>query len=169
MTELRQAQEELHRSREELTRVHRQTTMAAMTASIAHEINQPLSAVAANGSAGLRWLARAEPDLDEARKTLKRVVEDAHRASEVIASVRAMFGKDHREKSLLKINDLICHVLSIVHGEMESQEVTLQVELPEKIPEILADRMQLQQVLLICLPMPLRRWVPSPIERARCR
>jgi PAS domain S-box-containing protein len=148
MTELRQAQEELHRSREELTRVNRQTTMSAMTASIAHEMNQPLSAIAANGSAGLRWLARAEPNLDEARKTLKRVVEDAHRASEVIASVRAMFGKDHREKSLLKINDLICHVLSIVHGEMESQEVSLQVELPEKIPKILADRMQLQQVLL---------------------
>ena len=148
MTELRQAQEELHRSREELTRVNRQTTMAAMTASIAHEMNQPLSAIAANGSAGLRWLARAEPNLDEARKTLKRVVEDAHRASEVIASVRAMFGKDHREKSPLKINDLICHVLSIVHGEMESQEVTLQVELPDEIPEIVADRMQLQQVLL---------------------
>jgi PAS domain S-box-containing protein len=148
MTELRQAQEELHRSREELTRVNRQTTMSAMTASIAHEMNQPLSAIAANGSAGLRWLARAEPNLDEARKTLKRVVEDAHRASEVIASVRAMFGKDHREKSPLKINDLICHVLSIVHGEMESQEVTLQVELPDEIPEIVADRMQLQQVLL---------------------
>jgi PAS domain S-box-containing protein len=148
MTELRQAQEELHRSREELTRVNRQTTMAAMTASIAHEMNQPLSAIAANGSAGLRWLARSEPNLDEARKTLKRVIEDAHRASEVIASVRAMFGKDYREKSPLKINDLICHVLSIVHGELESQEVTPQLELSEEIPEILADRMQLQQVLL---------------------
>ena len=148
VTELKQAQEELHRSREELTRVNRQTTMAAMTASIAHEINQPLSAIAANGSAGLRWLARPEPDLDEARKTLKRVIDDAHRASEVITSVRAMFGKDHRERSPLHINDLICHVLSIVRGEMESQEVTLQVELAEEIPEILADRMQLQQVLL---------------------
>jgi PAS domain S-box-containing protein len=148
MTELRQAQEELHRSHEELTRVNRQTTMAAMTASIAHEMNQPLSAIAANGSAGLRWLARSEPNLDEARKTLKRVIEDAHRASEVIASVRAMFGKDHREKRPLKINDLICHVLSIVHGELESQGVTLQLELSEEIPEILADRMQLQQVLL---------------------
>jgi PAS domain S-box-containing protein len=148
MTELRQAQEELRRSREELTRVNRQTTMAAMTASISHEMNQPLSAISANGSAGLRWLARSDPDLDEARKALNRVIEDAHRASEVIASVRAMFGKDHRQKSPLKVNDLICHVLSIVRGEMESQEVTLQMELRGELPEVLADQMQTQQVLL---------------------
>jgi PAS domain S-box-containing protein len=148
ITELRSAHDELHRSREEVARVNRQTTMAAMAASIAHEINQPLSAIITNGSAGLRWLARAEPDLDEARKVLNRVIEDAHRTGEVIASVRSMFGKDHRDKSHLNVNDLICHVLSLVNGEAENQKVVVQLELDERAPDVLGDRTQLQQVLL---------------------
>jgi len=148
ITELRYAQDELHRSREEVARVNRHTTMAAMTASIAHEINQPLSAIITNGSAGLRWLARAQPDLDETRKALNRVIEDAHRTGEVIASVRSMFGKDNREKSHLRVNDLICDVLSLVNGEVKTQEVAVQLELDERVPEVLGDRTQLQQVLL---------------------
>ena len=148
ITELRSAHDELHRSREEVARVNRQTTMAAMAASIAHEVNQPLSAIMTNGSAGLRWLARAEPDLDEARKVLNRVIEDAHRTGEVIASVRSMFGKDHRDKSHLNVNDLICHVLSLVNGEAENQKVVVQLELDERAPDVLGDRTQLQQVLL---------------------
>jgi C4-dicarboxylate-specific signal transduction histidine kinase len=122
--------------------------MAAMTASIAHEINQPLSAIITNGSAGLRWLARAQPDLDETRKALNRVIEDAHRTGEVIASVRSMFGKDRREKIHLRLNDLICDVLSLVNGEVKTQQVAVQLELDESVPEVLGDRTQLQQVLL---------------------
>ena len=148
ITELRYAHDELHRSREEVARVNRQTTTAAMAASIAHEINQPLSAIITNGSAGLRWLARAEPDLDEARKALNRVIEDAHRTGEVIASVRSMFGKDHRAKIHLNVNDLICHVISLVNGEAENQQVVVQLELDERAPDVLGDRTQLQQVLL---------------------
>jgi PAS domain S-box-containing protein len=148
VTELRYAQDELRRSREEVAQVNRQTTMAAMTASIAHEINQPLSAIITNGSAGLRWLARAQPDLDETRKALNRVIEDAHRTGEVIASVRSMFGKNHREKSRLRVNDLICDVLSLVNGEAENRQVAVRLELEERAPEVLGDRIQLQQVLL---------------------
>ena len=148
ITELRRAQAELRRSHEELARVNRQTTMAAMTASIAHEINQPLSAIVTNGSAALRWLARADPDHDEARKAINRAIEDAHRASEVISSVRAMFGNDQRKKEPLRPNDLIKDVLSIIHGELESQQIELQQELDGPLPNVLGDRVQIQQVLL---------------------
>jgi len=95
--------------------VNRQLTMGAMSASIAHEINQPLAAIVANGNAGLRWLARATPDLEEARAVFKRIVEDGNRASQVIASVRAMFGKDRGEKAKLDLNELIRKVLAVMH------------------------------------------------------
>jgi PAS domain S-box-containing protein len=148
ITELRRAQAEVRRSQDELARINRQTTMAAMTASIAHEINQPLSAIVTNGGAALRWLARVEPDNDEARKAINRVIEDAHRAGEVISSVRAMFGNDQRRKEPLTLNDLIKDVLSIIHGEFESHHVGLQMELEGTIPNVLGDRVQIQQVLL---------------------
>jgi PAS domain S-box-containing protein len=148
ITELRRAQGEVRTSREELARVNRQTTMAAMTASIAHEINQPLSAIVTNGSAALRWLARAEPDHDEARKAINRVIEDAHRAGEVISSIRAMFGNNQRRKEALRLNDLIKDVLSIIHGEFERHQIDLELELDGAMPSVLGDRVQIQQVLL---------------------
>src|SRR5262249_24597828 len=85
ITELRAAEDELRTSQQELARANRQLTMGAMSASIAHEINQPLAAIVANGNAGLRWLARATPDLEEARAVFKRIVDDGNRASQVIA------------------------------------------------------------------------------------
>jgi PAS domain S-box-containing protein len=148
MTDLRKAQADLRQSRDELARVNRQTTMAAMTASIAHEINQPLSAIVTNCSAALRWLARKEPNNDEAHKAVNRAIEDAHRASEVISSVRAMFGRDHRAKQPLRLNDLIGDVLTLVHGELESHQAGIQLDLEANFPEILGDRIQIQQVLL---------------------
>jgi C4-dicarboxylate-specific signal transduction histidine kinase len=148
MTDLKQAQADLRQSRDELARVNRQTTMAAMTASIAHEINQPLSAIVTNCSAALRWLARAEPNNGEAQKAVHRAIGDANRASEVISSVRAMFGRDHRAKEPLRLNDLIGEVVALVHGELEGHRVGIQLDLQTKIPEILGDRMQIQQVLL---------------------
>jgi C4-dicarboxylate-specific signal transduction histidine kinase len=92
ITELKNAEEQLRTSRRELAKVSRQTTMGAMTASIAHEMNQPLGAIVANANAGMRWLTRAEPDLDEARASLGRIARDGLRASELIASIRSMFG-----------------------------------------------------------------------------
>jgi len=119
-----------------------------MAASIAHEINQPLSALVTNGGIGLRLLANADSDLDEVREVLKRIIDDGHRASHIISSIRAMFGKERREKSLVSIRDLVSEVLTLVRGELESHRVSLQVELHQEVPPVMGDRVQLQQVLL---------------------
>jgi signal transduction histidine kinase len=132
----------------ELARNARLMTMGELTASIAHEVNQPLSAIVTNGSVGLGWLAKAQPNLDEVRAALKSIVDDGRRASEVIASVRGMFRKDSRERRPIGVNDLVRQVLALVHGELESQQVLLQTDLFEEIPEVTADPVQLQQVFL---------------------
>ncbi len=132
----------------ELARNARLMTMGVLTASIAHEVNQPLSAIVTNGSVGLRWLAKAQPNLDEVRAALNSIVDDGRRASEVIASVRGMFRKDSRERRPIGVNDLVRQVLALVHGELESQQILLQTDLFEEVPEVMADPVQLQQVFL---------------------
>jgi len=146
VTELTQAEESLRALRGELARTSRQTTMGAMTASIAHEINQPLAAIVTNGNVGLRWLARSEPDFDEVRDAFQRIVADGLRAGDVIAGIRAMFGKDRREKkTAVNPNDVIAEVLALALAELESHQVKLRTEL-DKVADIMADRVQLQQV-----------------------
>jgi PAS domain S-box-containing protein len=148
VTDLKNAEEQLGALRQELAQVSRWTTMGAMTASIAHEVNQPMAAIVTNANAGLRWLARAEPDLDEVRAVLKRIVNDGHRASAVIANIRSMFGKDSSEKSPVSVNDVVGDVLALVRGELESHQVSLQNEMLDGLPHVMAKRIQLQQVLL---------------------
>jgi signal transduction histidine kinase/integral membrane sensor domain MASE1 len=143
--EAEQMEEALRATQRELARVSRQTTIGAMAASIAHEINQPLAAIVTNANAGLRWLARA--DDGEVRAALKRIVDDGDRASKVIAGIRAMFGKARRETSPVDINDLVGEVIALVHGDLEGHRVSLQVELHRGLPRVMADRVQLQEVL----------------------
>ncbi len=130
----------------ELARVSRLTTVGAMTASIAHEVNQPLAAIVANSNAALRWLAK--PDIEEAQAALKRIVKDGHRASEVVGSVRAIFKKEQSERAPLDVNELVLEVLHLAHGSLQMHRVSVRTELAEKLPKVLADRVQLQQVLL---------------------
>jgi PAS domain S-box-containing protein len=132
----------------ELARVARLTTMGEMTASIAHEINQPLGAIVNDGSAGIRWLANASPDLEEARACFRRIVNDGHRASQVISGIRAMLKKTVGAKELLDINELAREVLMFARGEIESQKIVVQTELKENLLEVFVDRIQLQQVVL---------------------
>jgi PAS domain S-box-containing protein len=148
VTELKDSENELQEARRELAHVTRRTTLAAMTASIAHEINQPLTSIAAGGSAALRWLAREDPDLDEARRALRRIVEDSHRAHDIIASIREMFRKDGKERIALSVNDLVRDVLALVQGELDGHQIVLQRELSEDLPTILGERVPLQQVFL---------------------
>jgi signal transduction histidine kinase len=122
--------------------------MGEMTASIAHEVNQPLAAIVANGNAGLRWLASKTPDLDEVQASLERVIADGHRASEVIGSIRAMFKKEDHGKARLDINELVHEILALVQGELQINRISVQTDLAPDLPEVLGDRIQLQQVIL---------------------
>ncbi len=132
----------------ELARIQRMTTLGAMTASVAHEINQPLAAIVTNSNAATRWLNRAEPDLDEVRSALKRIVDDGHRASQVIASIRATFKKDGSNKINLSVNDLIGDVLRLSGSNLRKHNIAIQTHLSEGLPEVVVDQIQLQQVLL---------------------
>jgi signal transduction histidine kinase len=131
-----------------LARVSRLTTIGEMTASIAHEINQPLGAIVTDGEAGLRWLGRATPDLDEVRAVLLRIVGSGHRASGVISRIRAMLKKDIDTKVPLDLNNLVEEVLVFVRGEIEEHGIVLKTQLKQSLPQVFADRIQIQQVVL---------------------
>ena len=147
ITDHRAAEEAARTAQSELAQVARLTAMGEMSASIAHEVNQPLAAIVANGNAGLRWLANAAPDLDEVRATLKRIVNDGHRAGKVISGVRTLFKKNVQARGPIDINDLMREVLSLERGELEGRHVMVETELGQ-IPQVIADRAQLQQVFL---------------------
>ncbi len=147
-TEQKHAEDGLREAQRELERVSRQTTLGIMTASIAHEINQPLSSIVTHGNAGLRWLARENPNLDEAQKSLQRIVGDGMRAADIITSIRGMFRKDSHEKLELNINYLVREVLTLIHGDLERRHIILRSELHDALPKITGERVPLQQVLL---------------------
>ena len=148
VTNLKQTQEQLQTLRRQFAHASRQATMGAMTASIAHEVRQPLAAIVASANAGLRWLKRSDPDLGEVESALDQIVKDGHRIDDVIASIRAMFGKESRETSLVNVPLLISEVLVLVHGELESHKISLHNDLRDRLPEVMAERVQLQQVIL---------------------
>jgi PAS domain S-box-containing protein len=148
VTDRKLADDALRTMQAELARAARATTMGQLTGSIAHEVNQPLAAVVANGSACLRWLAGATPNLEEAREALVRIIRDANRASEVIARIRALFEKTTSERERVDLNQSIQAVLTLARGELHKNGVTLRAELAEGLPPVLGDRVQLQQVVL---------------------
>jgi C4-dicarboxylate-specific signal transduction histidine kinase len=148
MTERRRAEEALRSAQEELIRVARLTTMGELLASIAHEINQPLAAVAISGGTCLRWLSRDQPDLASAREAVSRIVRDAHRAADVIRSLRALTKKSGPQLTQLDIHDAIQEVLALTRGELQQHGVVLHTDLASGDRPVLGDRVQLQQVLL---------------------
>jgi PAS domain S-box-containing protein len=132
----------------ELEHANRVATMGQLTASIAHEVNQPLAAVVANAEACLRWLDRGTPDMDAVRRSVEWVIDDANRASEVIRRVRALANKTGLEKGPLDVNDVVREVIALVQRELISHGVSLRMELAPALPTILGDRIQLQQVII---------------------
>ena len=132
----------------ELARVARLTTMGELAASIAHEINQPLAAVIASGSAALRWLARTPPNLQEAKEALNAVVMEGGRASDVIGRVRALLRNRKLEYGALDVNEAIGEVLGLTRPALRSRDVAVQLELAGGLPPVLGDRVQLQQVIM---------------------
>jgi PAS domain S-box-containing protein len=143
-----QAEQALRRAQAELAHVTRVTTLGELTASIAHEINQPLAAVVANAEACLSWLDRKTPDLDAARRSVKWIIEDAERAGEVIRRVRALAKKTDIEKATLDLNEIVREAIALVQRELVSHEVSLRMELAPNLPSIYGDRVQLQQVII---------------------
>jgi C4-dicarboxylate-specific signal transduction histidine kinase len=132
----------------ELALLNRRAAVGEMSASIAHEIKQPLSAIATNSGVGLRWLAKQTPNVDQAAAALNRIASDVDRASKVIDSVRAMFKKDDKGRDLIDLNDVVREVLALLRIELGQHDVALHVVLSDGGPRVLADRVQLQQVIL---------------------
>ena len=148
ITERKSAEEALHKAQAELAHVTRVATLGEMTASISHEVNQPLAAVVTNANACLRWLARQSPDLDEARTAVERIIRDGSRASEVIGRIRDLVKKSPPRQDWLSINDTILEVIALARSEMHMNRVSLQTQLADNLPAVRADRIQLQQVIL---------------------
>jgi PAS domain S-box-containing protein len=148
ITQRKLTEDALRAARAELAHSTQMMTMSGMAASIAHEIKQPLAAIVASGHAGLRWLARATPDLDEARMALKRIVDDGHRAGEVIDGIRSMLKHDRQTAAPEDVNELIREVLVLLHDEIQSRQVSTRIELADGLPKVSANRVQLQQVLV---------------------
>ena len=148
ITERKRAEEALDKAQAELAHVTRVTTLGEMTASIAHEINQPLAAVVNNASACLRWLAGQAPNLEEARQSAALIIADGHRAGEIIGRIRALAKKSPPRKDWLDINETILEVTALARSEIQKNRVSLQTQLSSDLPLILGDRIQLQQVIL---------------------
>ena len=146
--ERKRAEQALQQSNTELARVTRIATMGELTASIAHEINQPLGAVVTNGNAALRWLAGQPPNLEEVREAIERTIREATRASDVIGRIRALLQKTPPQMERLDVNAVIREVLTLADSELLKCGVTVQTELAADVPAVLGDRVQLQQVIL---------------------
>jgi PAS domain S-box-containing protein len=148
LTERKRAELRAYQDRAKIAHATRVATMAELTASLAHQISQPLAAIATLSRAAQRWLSRTTPDLDETRKALEDIDAGCGRASEVIRSVRAMYRKDDREKNRLSVNDVIEDTLKFLHADIQRYQVSVRTELPRDLPQVIADRTQLQQVFL---------------------
>jgi two-component system sensor kinase FixL len=148
ITEQRRTAAALDEARSDLARVSRVTMLGEITASIAHEVNQPLAAVMMNGNAARRWLAADPPNVDETRQALQRILDDANRAGQVIARIRGLLQRGTPEKTGLGINDLIRETLAFTRNERERKGVVVHTELRDDLPPVEGDRVQLQQVLV---------------------
>jgi signal transduction histidine kinase len=140
----------------------------AVSASIAHEIKQPLSAMTINASAGLRWLDRAAPDLDAAKAALERIVADGRRAGAVIENIRSFFKKDTRAWTSLDVNNLIREALDLLHNDLQTHRIAIQADFNKGVPLIEGDQIQLSQVLVNLISNAIDSMITEERERVIC-
>ena len=151
VTERKRAEEERERLRQaqaDLAHINRVTMMGELTASLAHEVNQPIAAAVTDANTCLRWLAREQPDTEEARLAASRVVKGATRASEIVSRIRVLFKKGTSQRELVDINELIREMIALLHSEASRYSISIRTYLAGDLPQVMADRVQLQQVLM---------------------
>ena len=144
----REERERLRQLRADLARINRVTTMGELTASLAHEVNQPIAAALTNANTCLRWLTRDRPDLEEAREAALRIVKDATRAAGIISRVRLLYKKSTPQHELVDVNEAIREMIVLLRSEVTRYYIAVRLELAADIPQIMGDRVQLQQVLM---------------------
>ena len=147
-TERKQAEEALRQAQADLTHANRVSSMGELTASLAHEVNQPIAAAITDANTCLRWLMRDYPDVEEARAAASRIVQDGRRAGEIVNRVRLLFEKGTQRRELVDLNEIIREMLLLLHGEVTRLAVLVRTELAADLPQVMGDRVQLQQVLM---------------------
>jgi PAS domain S-box-containing protein len=145
---IKRAEEALRQAQADLAHVNRVTTMGELTASLAHEVNQPLSAIVANGHACLRWLSADPPNLGKAHEAGERIIRDGQDAAEIVRRVRALFKRTPSEKVALNLNEVIGEVLHLLRSDATRRDIIMETDLDGNLPSVPGDRIQLQQVLL---------------------
>ena len=148
VTERKQADEKLRQAQADLARASRVTTMGELSASLAHEMKQPIAAAITDANTCVRWLTRDQPDLEEARAAALRVVKDATRASEIVSHVRLLFKKGSTQREPVDVNEIIREMIVLLHNETTRYSIVVQTKLAEDLPKIMGDRVQLQQVMM---------------------
>jgi C4-dicarboxylate-specific signal transduction histidine kinase len=151
VTERKQAEDERERLRQaqaDLAHANRVTTMGELTASVAHEVSQPIAASLTNAKTCLRWLAGDAPNLEEAREAAMRIVQDQKRAGEIISRIRLLFKKAIPQRELVDINEVIREMIVLLRGETARYFISLQTHLAANLPRVMGDRVQLQQVMM---------------------
>ena len=148
ITQRKQAEEALRQAQADLAHVSRVTTMGELTASLAHEVNQPIAAAVTDANTCLRWLTRDHPDLEEAREAASRMAKDATRAAEIISRVRLLFKKGTAQRELVDVNDVIREMIVLLRSELTRYSISVQTDLAAHLPQVTGDRVQLQQVFM---------------------
>jgi len=148
ITERKHAEEALRQAQADLAHVSRVTTMGELTASLAHEVNQPITAAVTDANACLRWLTRDSPDVEEARAAAARIVKDAMRAADIVSRIRLLFKKSTPPRELVDLNEVIREMVVLLRGEATRYSVSIRTELAPDPPLVMGDRVQLQQVMM---------------------
>ena len=148
VTERKRDEEALRQAQADLAHVSRVTTMGELTASVAHEVNQPIAAAVTNAKTCLRWLARDQPDVEEARAAALRIVNDGTRAAEIISRIRVLFQKGSQQLELIEVNEVIQETIVLLLSEATQYSISVRTELTADLPEVMGDRVQLQQVVM---------------------
>jgi C4-dicarboxylate-specific signal transduction histidine kinase len=132
----------------DLAHVSRVTTMGELTASLAHEVKQPISAAATNANTCIRWLSRDQPDIEEASEAAARIIKDVSRAAEIISRIRLLFQKGIPQQQSIEVNEVIREMIVLLHGEATRYSISMRTQLADDLPQVIGDRVQLQQVLM---------------------